>query len=273
LPVIAYRNVDSQSLRFHACANAACSSGVARTLDSVVNVGTAVAMVLRADGRPFIAYQDITNFRLRIYDCADATCSSGTARTQVGTDVPNGASIALLADGRALIAMGGNAGSGARLRVYECADLACSTGATRPLTDLSYAGGGVAIVIRGNGRPLVVAGGIAGSLAVHDCADAVCTSSSIVSLGNPTTNGLAVTLRADGRPLLVFGAPGANGLQLFDCGNTACSSGSTRSVVAGGNFGSYVALALRDDGRSVIAHFDADNDDLRLHVCANPDCL
>jgi hypothetical protein len=272
LPVIAYRNVTSQVLRLYACANAACSSGVARTLDSGVNVGSSVAMALRADGRPFITYQDFTNFRLRVYDCADAACSSGTARGQPATDVPYGMAIAFLADGRALVAMGGNAGSGARMRVFECADLPCTTGTTRLLSTVDYAGGGLAMLVRTNGRPLIVVGGLAASLAVHDCADAACVTSSRTTLGNPVTNGLTAALRDDGRALLVFGAPGTVGVQVFDCAASTCATGSSRSLVAGGNFGSFLAMALRGDGRPVVAYYDTDNDDLRLHICANPDC-
>lgn len=272
LPVIAYRNVTSQLLRLYACANAACSSGTARTLDSAVNVGTSVAMALRADGRPFITYQDQTNFRMRVYDCADVTCSTGTARAAVGTDVPYGMAIAFLADGRALVALGGSAGPGSRLRVFECADLPCTTGTTRPLTDLTYSGGSLAIPIRSNGRPLIVVAGLASTLQVHDCADAACLSSSMALPGNPTANGLGATLRADGRALIVFGAPGTDGVRVFDCSTSTCAAGSSRSLVAGGNFGSHVALAVRDDGRPVVAYYDADNDDLRLHICANPDC-
>jgi hypothetical protein len=128
------------------------------------------------------------------------------------------------------------------------------------------------MLVRGNGRPLIIAGGVAGSLAVHDCADPTCLSSAVSNLGNATTNGLGATLRADGRPWIVFGAPAANGVRMFDCSTAACTAGSSRSLVTGGNFGAYVALAVREDGRPVVAYQDADNDDLRLYLCANPDC-
>jgi hypothetical protein len=127
MPVIAYRNVTSQVLRLYACANDACSSGVARTLDSGVNVGSSLAMALRANGRPFITYRDSTSFTMRVYDCADAACSNGSARGVGSTDVPYGMAITFLSDGRALVVLGGSAGPGSLLRVFECADLPCTT--------------------------------------------------------------------------------------------------------------------------------------------------
>jgi hypothetical protein len=272
LPAIAYRSVDAQSLKFYDCTNAACSTGTARTLDDVVNVGAAVAMGLRADGRPLIAYADLSNFRLRIYDCANAGCSSGTALAPPGTSNIYGASIAMRADDRALIALGGNAGAGLPVRVYDCGNIGCTTGTSRNLTDMNFSGP-VALAIRTNGRPLVASAGIASSLSVHDCADAVCVASTRAIFDSGTTNAVGMALRGDGRALIVFGmAAGATDLRVLDCGNAGCSAGSSRSLVAGGNFGTYAALALRDDGRPVIAHYDAANDDLRLRICANPDC-
>ena len=272
LPVIAYRSVTAQSLKFYECANAACSSGTARTLDDVVDVGAAVGMGLRADGRPVIAYYDLSNFRLRVYDCNNGGCSSGAAHAHPGTGPLYGASVAMRADGRALFAMGGNAGAGTTVRVYDCSDTGCTTGTSRSLTDLNYSTP-VSLVIRGNGRPLVATAGIGSGLAVHDCADAVCIGGTRTNFDSGTTNAVGMALRGDGRALVVFGASsGATDLRVFDCGNAGCSAGSSRSLVAGGNFGTYAALALRDDGRPVIAHFDAANDDLRLHICANPDC-
>ncbi len=272
LAVIAYRAVTAQSLKFYDCTNAACSTGTARTLDDVVNVGSALAMGLRADGRPLIAYLDFSNFRLRVYDCDNGGCTSGTAHAHPGTNSPYGLSIAMRADDRALIAMGGNAGAGLRVQVYDCSDTGCTTGTSRNLTDLTYATP-VSLVIRGNGRPLVATAGLGGSLAVHDCADAVCIGSNRTIFDPGTTNAVSMALRGDGRALIAFGmSAGETDLRVFDCGNANCSAGSSRSVVAGGDFADYAAMALRPDGRPVIAHYDAGNGDLRLHICANPEC-
>jgi hypothetical protein len=273
LPFIAYRDATAQTLKAYACANAACTSGSVRTLDASVNVGNAVAMALRSDGRPLVAYVDFTAFRLRLYDCDNTACSSGVIRNTTGTSVPYGLSITMRADDRALIALGGNAGAAVRVRTYDCADIGCTTGTQRLISDVNYSPS-VALVMRGNGRPLLVTAGDFSSLRVNDCADAVCTTTTQVAFDTDTTDTVGAALRPDGRPIVAFGKRNApQDLRVLDCATTSCATGASRSMVAGGDLGSRLALALRDDGRPVIAHYDADSGDLRLHVCANSDCL
>lgn len=276
LPVIAYRNVTSQSLKLYACSNSACSSGVARTLDSTVDVGLYVAMALRSDGRPFIVYPDVTNFVFRVYDCDNIACSSGTSRLPTGASHIYGASVVFRADGRALIAMAGNAGAGTPVRTFECSDLACTTGVSRAFSTLTYTPS-VSMVMRSNNRPLIAIGGIGYSLNVHDCADEVCVSSIATSFDSGLDDLVEMRLRADGRALIVFSkylsGPATREMRVLDCNTASCSSGSSRGLVSNGNFGRYAALALRADGRPVIAYYDIDNEDVRLHICANPDCL
>ncbi len=65
-----------------------------RAPDSAGNVGSFVAVALRADQRPLIAYYDATNTSLKLYNCADAACASGTGRT-VDNSSDVGANVAL----------------------------------------------------------------------------------------------------------------------------------------------------------------------------------
>ncbi len=275
LPVIAYRSVNLGLLRFYDCSNTACSTGTARTLDNTVTVGAALAMALHADGRPFLAYRDDTNFRLRVYECDNLACSSGAAVAHSGTDVPHSISIVMRSDGRPLMAFGGNAGSGARVRTYDCNDTGCTSGTLRNLSTVSYSGS-VAMAIRSNGRPLIASSGTASSLTVHDCADALCVASTPTSFTSSTTNPVGVSLRGDGRALIVHGAfvaAGVSDLRVLDCTNSGCTAGSSRNVVGSGDFGTVAAMVLRSDERPVLAYYDAGNDDLRLHICANPECI
>lgn len=274
LPVIAYRSASLGSLRFYDCSNVACSAGTARTLDNTVTVGPALALALHADGRPFLAYRDDTNFRLRVYECDNLACSTGAAFAHPGSDVPYSISIAMRGDGRPLMALGGNAGSGARVRTYDCNDTGCTSGTLRNLTAVSFTGS-VAMAIRGNGRPLIATAGTASTLSVHDCADALCVASTVTSFTSGTTNPVDMTLRGDGRALIAHGvnvAAGASDLRVFDCSDSGCTAGSSRTLVGSGDFGTAAAIALRSDGRAVLAHYDGANDDLRLHICANPEC-
>ena len=84
-----------------------------------------------------------------------------------------------------------------------------------------------------------------------------------------------MTLRSDGRALIAFGvsiAAGVSDLRVFDCTDASCTAGSGRNVLGSGDFGRAATMALRSDGRAVLAHYDGANDDLRLHICANPEC-
>ena len=179
-------------------------------------------------------------------------------------------------DGRPLMAFGGNAGSGARVRTYDCDDTGCTSGTLRNLTTVSYSGS-VAMVIRGNGRPLIASTGLASSLGVHDCADALCVASTQTSFTSSALSPVGMTLRGDGRALIAYGvfvAAGVSDLRVLDCTDSSCTAGSSRNVAgSGGDFGTAVAMALRSDGRAVLAYYDGANDDLRLHICANPDCI
>jgi hypothetical protein len=79
-------------------------------------------------------------------------------------------------------------------------------------------------------------------------------------------------MRADLTPLIAFYGSAESELRLYDC-NTTCSTGdASRSLDNYGTVGRHADIAVRSDGRPVIAHYDAGNSALKLHICANPDC-
>lgn len=272
LPVVVYRDVTAQALKLYDCLNAECSSGTARTLDSSVDVAQkSTSMALRADGRAFIAYYDLSNSVLRAFDCANVNCSSGAVRTI--SSIPSGTALAIRSDGRPLIAVGGNAGAGTLLRLVDCNDAACTSWTTRALGSVSAAF--PALAIRPDGRPLLASAGVGQQLTTYDCADILCTTHVRTFLAASPSAALSLKLRANGFAMIANGrsiAADASDLRVFDCANSGCSAGSSRTVVGGGDFGTTVALALRGDGRPVLAFYDALNGDLRLRVCANPEC-
>jgi hypothetical protein len=98
-----------------------------RVPDSAGNVGSFVAVALRADQRPLIAYYDATNTSLKLYNCADAACVSGTGRTvDNSSDVGANVALAIRPSGLPVIAYRSvNLGS---LRFYDCSNVACTTG-------------------------------------------------------------------------------------------------------------------------------------------------
>jgi hypothetical protein len=274
-PVVVYRDVAAQSLKLYDCASDTCTSGTVRILDDSVNVSSNISMVLRADGRPLIAYYEFTNFTLRAYDCANLTCSSGAVRSFSSTNTPSGLDIQIRADGRPMMALGGNPGSPVRARLFDCIDADCTSGTLRTPPSAAFAGP-VALLIRSTDRPLLVTTGAPYDLSVSDCADAICSTNTQTLLVDDATDAIDMKLRSTGLPLILYGeflAAGQSDLRLFDCTNSGCSAGSIHTIVSNGDVGKEAAFALRSDGRPVIAYYDAANDDLRLRVCANPECI
>jgi hypothetical protein len=275
LPVVVYRDVTAQALKLYDCSNENCSAGVARILYDSVNVSArSTSMVLRVDGRPFIVF---TDSGLRAYDCANVSCSSGVVRTLSNSaSFVKGTAVQIRADGRPMVALGGSNGFGIRVRLFDCADVDCSAASLLSLPSGAVAEP-VALLIRSSGRPLIATTGANSALSVSDCADAICSSNiqSVLTTG-ATSDTIDMKLRSNGFPLIAYGdllAVGESDLRLFDCSNSSCSTGSTRTIVSNGDFGTDIALALRSDGRPVIAYYDAFNEDLRLRVCANPECI
>lgn len=272
-PVVAYRDVSNLSLKLYDCNNVACTTGSARILDDTINVNQYLSMALRTDGRPFIVYYDSLS-GLHVYDCDNVTCSSGQRRALPG-GVPTGTSVAIRADGRPLIVIGGNAGAATSVRVFDCNDVACSAGVLRTLTP-NTSRYPVSMVLRNDGRPFITMYGTTSTLTSFDCSDADCTSASFSVLDAEVTDqGGAVKLRSNGNLLIAFGrylSVDEAQVRLFDCTNAACTAGSNRLVIEGGNFGQAIALGLRSDGRPVLAFYDELNQDLRLRICANPEC-
>jgi len=274
-PVVVYRDVAAQSLKLYDCASDTCTSGTVRLLDDSVNVSSNIAMVLRSDGRPFIAYYETTGITLRAYDCANINCSSGAVRSFSSTNSVNGLDVQIRADGRPMMALGGNPGTPIRARLFDCVDVECTSGTMRIPPSAAFAGP-VALLIRSADRPLLLTTGGPYELAVTDCADAICSANTQAVVADDVTDTIDIKLRSNGLPLILFGeflAAGQSDLRLFDCTNSNCTAGSFRTIVGSGDVGKEAAFALRSDGRPVIAYYDAQNDDLRLRVCANAECL
>ena len=100
-------------------------------------------------------------------------------------------------------------------------------------------------------------------------------SSSSTSYSYATSSAVAIGLRPSGRLLVAHGdfvTDVGYQLRVFDCGNAGCTDGSGRVLGGNGANGLWIGMAMRDEGRPVLAYYDGDNDDLRLQVCANPDC-
>ncbi|MEC8503029.1 MAG: hypothetical protein VXY70_05605, partial [Actinomycetota bacterium] len=71
-PIISYHDATNGDLELYVCADAACTSGTNRTLETG-DVGYFTSVAIGADGNPIISHRDDnTNNDLELYVCADA---------------------------------------------------------------------------------------------------------------------------------------------------------------------------------------------------------
>lgn len=276
--LIAYQDVTNLALKLYVCADADCSAGSARTLDDARNVMANIALVIREDGRPLIAYGNSTDSNARVFDCIDAVCSEGTSRTVAGSMHASATlSITLAPDGLPVIAKGGFGGAGTPIFLIRCADPGCITVSVTTLAN-QYADS-VAVIVRTNDRPLIAVStqGSGNPVSVYDCTSTTCSTWTARPIEAASSDGVDMTFDGSA-PVLAFhrfvGAGEAR-LRLHRCWSSTCSDGVTRTLAGapGESVGNQARIAIRSDGRPVVAHYDATNDDLLLHICANSDCL
>lgn len=270
-PLIAYIDATSNTLRIYSCSDSACTAGASTSLESPVIAGM-VDLALRADGRAVVVYRSATSLFMRTWHCANADCTSGSA--QEHNTVPTGVAIVIRADGRPLLAAGGNGGSADSPRFWDCNDAACTTGTLRPTTGVIYQA--VAAMHLGtDGRALLLTKALGGEPGVVRCGDANCTSApgTLVS-GCGTGVAIDFAQRPDESEVVacVSSASGAYSLALYDCSSASCSSGATRPLLPLGRAGLAVSVAVRADDRPVIAYYDDANGHLGLYICASPAC-
>lgn len=222
-----------------------------RVLESSLDYGRHVTMVLRADDRPLLAYHDDTLGNVRLYDCADSTCSSGTARTLASSgDVGEGIALALRSDGRPVLAWINDSTDTAFF--HACDDASCSSGVTTSLQS-PVQPGTIDLALRADDRALVVLRSTATfSLDLYNCANIQCTSGSSASrISSPTE--VAIVVRSDGRPLLAAGSNGGLGEspRFFDCADADCTTGSLRAT-SGVQYQGISNMTLRANDRAFL---------------------
>ena len=252
-------------------------TGLDFTADSEGDVGEYTAIAIRDSGLPIISYYDGASNDLKIYDCADAACSRGTARTLDETgDVGRYNAIAIRDSGRPIITY--RDGGGDRLlKVYDCDNAECSSGTARTLDSGGDVGEFTAIAIRDSGLPIVSYFDDTNNvLKIYDCADAACSGTGTARiLDNIGAVGLAtaIAIRDSGEPIISYYDFTNKDLKIYDCADAVCSgTGTARTLDSGGDVGADTAIAIRDSGGPIIAHYDSTNGDLKVFDCDDAAC-
>ncbi len=282
MPVIAYGLDFAPGLFLYVCTSTDCTTGNNIALDTTGTTGSAFIFptLALAGDVPRIAYYHWTDGITKLFVCNIAACNTGglirnlpagsTPRTL--RIRPNGVPVVGLRDFNL-----------SQSRLFDCNDATCSSGTVRDLNAQSGLRHTISIAVRADNRPVASAYHQDFALAkpynlsTHSCVDAGCTSNARTLLDTEAiVYGSSIAVRTDGRPLIAYlaGAPGFGGatLRLADC-DFSCSTATLR-VLDQFNLATdqEVSMALRADGRPVIAYSTRSPSEVRVLVCSNPNC-
>ena len=284
-PVIAF--VQGGKLAVAKCGNSACTAGNVITFNvdaAIANAGSwGSSIAVPADGLPIISYFGGAAGGMRIVKCGTASCNTGNTATSI--DLSNASSghfssIAVPADGLPVVSY--HDGQNNRLRITKCSNATCTVSAATTTADT---GGGAysSLAIGADGLPIVsyLNGTFSApaGLKILKCGNASCSSgSTIATLDASALSGAsgALVVPSDGLPMVSYqaGSPGY-GLRVVKCGNAACTSGNTLTLVdapAGGVWGNTTALVAAPDGRPVLIHSEGFTGAIRAVKCGNSAC-
>lgn len=276
-PMIAHIDRTNADLRLVDCLDSTCTNRTASTIDAQVEVQE-VALAIRPDGSPLIAYGA---GGLSVFDCNSPRCTSGTKRLlEPGTGESQGLSMALRADGRALISYLSPIRT--EVRVYDCADADCSAGTARVLDPNVATSAGV-------GQRTAI-GHEAGrldtwvayqDLTASDVRIVRCTVNDCSAFEAPLTiqatnvvgAWLSMALDASGVPMLSYYDATLSALKFARCQNSAnCGTVDIRTPDNTGDVGTHASIDVRSDGFATITYHDVTNGGLMLHHCEDKTC-
>jgi hypothetical protein len=180
-------------------------------------------------------------------------------------------------DGRPFVAVYADQGMDEGVWAWSCQDPHCAAGSLRFLGLFSFLQDHPVVMLRANGRPLVIAeGGF--RLDLFDCEDADCQFSRRLAVpGYDSSDGSFVGfLGSDGLPRLFAGNVGVPGLVMYVCGTPTCGNASRTIIEDGLGGAQYYALSLSRGprGEVLVAH-TRDTGALRRQrvlVCDDDDC-
>ena len=247
------------------------------------------SLAIGADGLPVIAYQTLTN-RLRVARCLDIDCAASTA-IDIG-DPPSGmttalhTAIAIAADGYPAIAFKDVVDN--QLKLVKCTNIDCSGGSYvfRTIDPGPHdVGAYVSMAFDADGKAAFVYQDFNDqSLKLARCLNAGCGNVDLQVLDDSTaTYGEYASIATDAAGELAVSqhwtnSAGDGAIKFMRCSGSPCS-GTWEQLyyVSGHPVGSALSMALRADGRPVIAYqkeLTTVGGGRALYVaeCGDPDC-
>jgi hypothetical protein len=270
-PIFTFRDDVADRFEVVACEDEGCATTLPSVIDVAASTGTESAIAVRASGLPIIAYDALGSTELRVASCGNKGCQDAvtTTRTTIasgsGFRVPD---ITVNPSGHAVITYV-DTGTG-DLVVATCNNFNC-TGATPTTSHVVDTGANVSndpsIAIGLDGNPVIsYRKHSTGDLNLVMCADALCASSTILTLDTGGADDVgwnsAVTMTPDGRPLVSYFNNTNKRVTLSICADSACSSNVTFEFDPDITAGAGSSITLSDDGSPIVTYHDFDADDV-----------
>lgn len=270
------------------CNTATCTGNNVATVVDPVAVGAGyldgTSVAVPSDGLPIVSYFDAVGKNLKVLKCGNAACTSGNTSTTIDAPgyVGTYSSIAVPSDGLPVISYFDETNN--QLKVAKCANSFCT--ATSSVTPVDSGGAYfTSVAVPAGGTPIISYLSVAPiRLKVVKCGTASCASGNTVTVVDPGPTAIgfshtSIKIPSDGLPVLSYSFQvngiGGQTLSVAKCGNAACSSGNTVTVVdaAPGNYvGRFSSLAVHPDGRPMISYYDESAGDVRVMRCGNASC-
>ncbi len=207
-PLISYYDGIAGSVRLYHCTAADCSTGGSASQGPLGFVGQYTSIAIGADGFGIISYWDPSSTGdLRVFHCTTTACTGG-ASTVVETtpgNVGKFTSIAIGTDGLAIISH--YDATNKDLRVFHCADTACTSGTGTAVDTGGDVGQYTSIAIGADGMPMISYFDATNlDLKVFHCADTACTGGTATTLDSSGNVGAYTSLAigADNEPIVSY---------------------------------------------------------------------
>jgi len=258
----------SSSMNIFRCQNSACTTLPAR---STLAVGASFPDVgVGSDGTIRVGFS--SGSQVRFVKCSDLTCSS-FSNMQISSGA-GGHEYLLTWRGMALNSAGLAAfvardSTDQTLMFRRCLDVQCSS--LGPQQVIAGAPGITpSIAFRADGRP-VIASAASTQVAITQCSDADCSSFTVNTFSN---NGYYsdIVVPTDDRPIVAALTSGSANLYLHRCDSPACTSITTRLILASGATLVKPRIWISDQGLPVIAFGGAASGRWHVAACADMNC-
>jgi len=161
------------------------------------------------------------------------------------------------------------------LKVFHCANTACSSGTVTSVDTVGDVGRYSSITIGADGLGLISYFDFTnGDLKVFHCANVACTGGAAYTLDSAGVVGYdtSITIGADGLGLISYYDQSSTHLKVYHCANTACSSGNAFGIDLASQVGVNTSITLGSDGYGLISYYDFGNGDLKVFHCTNTAC-